>query len=147
MLRPFHTRFIDEYRCDFNGAAAYIRAGGKNKDPYSASSELLAREDVCKELVRRAESSTLHGVMTANEILRQLTKIAMGDLQEECIVVEGTGNGFSKARVKNKKVQPKDSLKALELLGKAHQIWVDRVKTEDVPHIVDDIGGGDTDEN
>ncbi|MBS5794875.1 MAG: terminase small subunit, partial [Clostridiales bacterium] len=50
---------------------------------------------------------------------------------EETIVIEGQGDGISKARKIRKEVSPKDRLKAAELLGKRYNLFTDKIQLED----------------
>jgi phage terminase small subunit len=68
--------------------------------------------------------------MDIQEIQERLTRIARGETIEETVVVEGTGQGFSEARVVQKKVTPKDQVKALELLGKANGMFIEKHQVE-----------------
>lgn len=132
-------RFVDEYMIDYNGSQACIRAGYSEKSSEDIAQRLLKREDVSAEIQRRTMLITSKKIATAQELLEMLTVIARGDDTEECVVLQGKGGGVSRAKIVNKKVVPKDKLKAIELLGKAHQMFVERIKIEDAPKILDDI--------
>lgn len=132
-------RFVDEYMLDMNGQAAAIRAGYAPSCASATAAVLLKNKWVQEEIARRTEMLRSHKIADAQEVLELLTKIARGEEIEECVVVEAVGRGITKAGIINKVVVPRDKLRALELLGKAHQIFVDRVKMEEVPTIIDDI--------
>lgn len=48
----------------------------------------------------------------------------------ETVVVEGTGKGFSKARILGKHPEEQERLKAAELLGKRYGMFRDRVEAD-----------------
>ena len=77
--------------------------------------------------------------MDIQEIQERLTNMARGNLEEEVIVVTGDGEGYSSAHVMKKQIGAKDQAKALELLGKANGLFVDKVQNMSPPQIVDDI--------
>ena len=52
--------------------------------------------------------------------MQHLSAAVRGELNEDVVVVEGTGKGFSKAKVITKKIGEKDRLKAAELLLKRY---------------------------
>ena len=59
-----------------------------------------------------------------------------GEIQEEVIVVEGSGDGYSSARVMTKQISEKDRLKAAELLAKRYGILTDKVKLDVTPIVI-----------
>ena len=64
-------------------------------------------------------------IATAQEIQEFLTKQMRGEEVEECVVVEGVGDGRSQATTINKKITPKDQQKAAETLAKIKQLFND----------------------
>ena len=70
-----------------------------------------------------------------------LTKIIREELDEEKLMSEGTGEGYSKIVSKRQKASLKERLKALELLGKMKGAFVENVNvTGNVPvTFVDDL--------
>ena len=64
-----------------------------------------------------------------------------GEITEEVVVVEGTGDGCSDARVVDKQISARDRLRAAELLGKRYQLFTDKVDvTGAMPVVlVDDV--------
>lgn len=65
-----------------------------------------------------------------DEVLKYLTSVLRGESKSTEIVVEGIGDGSSKARTIQKEPSEKDRLKAAELLGKRYGIYTDRVETD-----------------
>ena len=65
-----------------------------------------------------------------DEILRYLTSVMRGESKSAVIVVEGTGEGCSDARVVYKPPDEKERTKAAELLGKRHSLWTEKIDIE-----------------
>ncbi|ARO62400.1 Uncharacterized protein B5E38_4978 [Bacillus cereus] len=74
-------------------------------------------------------------IASAHEVLARLTAVARQDTFDEHVTP--SGNKVIK------KVDNKDFLKALEMLGKAHGIFIDKKQTEQKTTIVVDIEGMD----
>ncbi len=126
-LKDKQKGFCLEYLKDFNATQAAIRAGYSKKTACEQSSRLLANVKVqlyIKELTENLDKKKIMGVQ---EIQERLTALARGETMEEIVVVENTGDYSSEARVIKKKVSAKDQVKALELLGKANGIFVEKV--------------------
>jgi hypothetical protein len=79
-MKVLHTRFVQEYLVDRNGAAAAVRAGYSSKTARQIAHELLTRPDVA-EAVRAGEAeiaakaqvtraAVLHGFQEAIELGR-----------------------------------------------------------------------------
>ncbi|WP_395976221.1 terminase small subunit [Christensenella sp. MSJ-20] len=110
-------RFCDEYLIDCNATQAAIRAGYSPKTAQAIGSENLKKPVVKKYIDEHLEISHNDAVMSAEEVLMRLTEIA-----------------------RDKKERAGNTLKALELLGKRHKLFVDRVEQElnggDVPVVI-----------
>ena len=61
------------------------------------------------------------------EVLQHLTSVMRKDSKAQVVVVEGTGEGRSKARLIEKTPDEKEATKAAELIGKVHGIFTDKV--------------------
>ena len=66
--------------------------------------------------------------MDIQEIYERLTLMARGEIEEDCVVVVGEGDGYSSPRNFKKQITPKDQAKALELLGKANGMFIEKVQ-------------------
>ena len=142
------SKKVDERRKKFakyiaQGMAKYpaaIKAGYSENYAKSSSCKIMENVGVAKEVAKLNKHIECAEIMNVSEIQKRLTSIARGEDQEECIVIEGQGEGISQASLFKKKVTPKDQLKALELLGKANMLFIDRIiKTDEVPQIIDDL--------
>ncbi len=119
--------FCLEYLKDFNGTQAAIRAGYSKQSANEQAAKMLAKVSIQNEIARQNAKVEKTNIMTIQEIQERLTAIARGESDEEVIVVEGTGDGCSQARNVSKKASTKEQVKALELLGKANAMFVDKV--------------------
>jgi phage terminase small subunit len=90
-------RFIEEYVKDWNGAQAAIRAGYSERTARAIASELLTKPDV--------QSAIKKSLPDPDEVIGRIAAIARGQKPG---------------------VEIPHELKALELLGKAHGLFVDR---------------------
>lgn len=123
-------RFCDEYLIDLNATQAAIRAGYSKKTAYSIGQENLKKPDLKKYIDDRMAEKEKELIADQDEVLRYLTSVLRGQSQSTEIVVEGTGNGCSEARVISKNPSEKDKLKAAELLGKRYGIYTDKVEAD-----------------
>lgn len=138
-ITPKQEKFCLEYLKDFNGTQAAIRAGYSKKTANEQAVRLLAKvsiQNYIKEINSKVEKSS---IMDIQEIQERLTAMARGEIQEEVIVVTGDGDGYSSAQVMKKQIGAKDQAKALELLGKANSLFVDKIQNMAPPQIYDDI--------
>lgn len=139
LLTPKQQQFCLEYLKDFNGTQAAIRAGYSKKTANEQAARMLANVNIqnyIREINNTIQKST---IMDVQEIQERLTKVARGDLEEDVVVVLGDGEGYSTAKVVKKQIGAKDQVRALELLGKANSLFVDKIQNLSPPQIVDDI--------
>lgn len=142
-------RFADEYLIDLNATRAYrvVYPSVKKDEVAAAAAVRLLRNVKVKEYIDNCLEE-IHNEKTANaqEVMEYLTSVLRGKSTSEEIVVEGCGDGFSKARTMKKKPSEKDRLKAAELLGKRFGLYTDKVEMDaDLElNITIDYGGSDT---
>ena len=120
-------KFCYEYLKDFNGTKAAIRAGYAKNSANEQAARMLAKDSIqsfIKELNGKIEKKD---IMDIQEIQERLTSMARGETTEEVVVTENVGDFTSVAKVLSKKVSAKEQVKALELLGKANALFVDKV--------------------
>lgn len=123
-------RFCLEYLKDFNATQAAIRAGFSPNSARTQSADLLAKPNIQAFIAQINQRVEKKAIMDIQEIQERLTAMARGESIEETVVVEGQGDGYSKARTFTKKVSAKEQAKALELLGKANGLFVDKIQAE-----------------
>ena len=140
--------FCDEYianKC--NGTLAYKKAYPNIKNDMvagSAASRLLKNVEVKTYISGRLEE--LHDERTADakEVIEYLTSVLRGQSKAEVVVVEGTGEGCSEARLMDKTPDEKERLKAAELLGKYYALFTERTQAEGgVVQIINNIPRSD----
>ena len=144
-LTPKQLRFCIEYLKDFNGTQAAIRSGYSKKTANQQAARLLANVNIQNQIKENNQKVDRSNIMDVQEIQERLTQMARGDLDEEVVVVTGDGDGYSSAHVMKKQIGAKDQAKALELLGKANGLFVDKVQNMNPPQIVDDIPPNEVD--
>ena len=144
-MTPKQEKFCVEYLVDLNGTQAALRAGYSERTARSIANQLLTKLDIQNRINEIRKTEFQKRIMTIEEIEARLADAARGDLEEEVVIVEQTGDFCSRARVVTKQIAAKDQIKALELLGKRNQLFVDRLQmsAEVVPVIVDDIPDDD----
>lgn len=125
--------FADEYLIDLNATRAYrvaYPAVKKDETAKSAGSRMLTNVNVKKYINERLEEIHSEKTADAKEVMEYLTSVLRGESQSEEIVVEGLGDGLSKAKTMEKAPSEKDRLKAAELLGKRYSLFTDKVEME-----------------
>lgn len=114
-------RFADEYLIDCNATRAYLVAYPTVKREAAAracASRLLSKANVRAYIDERLEELRSEKIADAREVLEYLTAVVRGESTAEIVVVEGCGDGCSKARALEKHPDERERLKAAELLGK-----------------------------
>ena len=123
-------RFCDEYLIDLNATQAAIRTGYSEKTAKEQGSRLLTKANVKEYIAERMAEKEKALIADQDEVLKYLTSVLRGEGHEEMVVVEGCGDGVSRATTVTRDVCPKDRLKAAELLGKAHMLFTDKVQQD-----------------
>ena len=126
-LREKQKRFCDEYLIDLNATQAAIRAGYSGKNARNIASENLAKPNIKKYIEDRMAQKATKLIADQDEVLKYLTGVMRNEESEEVVIVEGTGDGCSEARVIKKDASIKDRVKAAELLGKRYSLFTDKV--------------------
>lgn len=127
-LTAKQERFINEYLIDLNASAAAIRAGYSPKYADRMGYKLVENSRVKEAIKEKMQSKDDETIAKQDEVLRYLTSVLRGEIEEECIIVEGQGDGYSRASVEHKQVSPKDRNKAAELLGKRYSLFTDKIE-------------------
>lgn len=125
--------FADEYLIDLNATRAYRAAYPnckKNSSADAAARKLLGKARIREYIDARLEEMRSKRVADAQEVMEHLTEMMRGEINEEMVVVEGTGDGCSAARIVEKQVSARDRLKAAELLGKRYGLYTEKVETD-----------------
>lgn len=159
-------RFADEYIINANATDAAIKAGYSEKTARSQGQRLLTKVDISEYIKKRMDEIQDEKILTQKQILVMLSEIASGQAKETTVVTTKVAelmtdpvNGKS-VKVYNEIPQlveyptkNSDRNKALELLGKRHQMWTDKVdinaivtETKKFDDIVSQLGGDGLDE-
>ena len=134
-------RFADEYIISGNATEAAIKAGYSEKYANTNASKLLQNTTVKAYIDERLKELSDRKIANQQEVLEYLTAVLRGETQSEIVVVEGQGEGVSRAKPMQKAPDEKERLKAAELLGKRMGLFKDKLDvTANVPVI---ISGGD----
>ena len=142
-LNRKQSLFVDEYLRDMNATQAAMRAGYSKRSAYSIGSENLRKPEIAAEIQRRLDEKK----MTADEDLVRLSEMARADISEfikeggaiNWEVVRKKGYLVKKIRhnaFKNSEIELHDSLHALELIGKAHRLFVERFETDNKLNVI-----------
>ena len=128
--------FCREYIVDLNATQAAIRAGYSKRTAEALASRLLRNVNIRSRIKELQDKVFEDGMMSAAEALWRLSKAGRGELKEEVVVTEGIGDGFSEAKIIKKQISARDQIKALELMGKRHDLFSSDTKIEMVPVII-----------
>ena len=135
-----HEKFCHEYIKDMNATQAAIRTGYSKNTANRIGSRLLSNVDIKSRVAELRDAYLDENIMTAKQVEYELTRIALGLSKEKQVVIEGTGEGCSEARIIDKPPDERSRLKALELMAKRHRI-LSGDTTIDVQSVI--IMGGD----
>ena len=135
-MTPRQEKFCVEYLIDLNATQAAIRAGYSKRTAEALASRLLRNVNIRGRIKELQDKVFEDGMMSAAEALWRLSKAGRGELKEEVVVTEGVGDGFSEAKIIKKQISARDQIKALELMGKRHDLFSSDTKIERVPVIL-----------
>lgn len=136
-----HEKFCHEYIKDMNATQAAIRTGYSEKTAKMQGSRLMTNDDIKARVAELREDYFNENIMTAQQVEYELTRIALGLSKEKQVVIEGTGEGCSEARIIDKPPDEKSRLKALELMAKRHRILSGDTTIDIKPVLI--VGGDD----
>lgn len=136
-----HEKFCHEYIKDMNATQAAIRTGYSEKTAKMQGSRLMTNDDIKTRVAELREAYFNENIMTAQQVEYELTRIALGLSNEKQVVIEGTRDGCSEARIIDKPPDEKSRLKALELMAKRHRILSGDTTIDIKPVLI--VGGDD----
>lgn len=160
-LTEKQRRFVDYYVETGNASEAARRAGYAEKAAYRTGSENLRKPQVKTAIDARLKELEDKRIAKADEVMQFLTSTLRGEVKEERVVVEGTGDGMSDARIIKVQVSARDRLEAAKSLLKRYPMQLDAKEQklrlqkleaeiraaeqvdDDAVTIVDDLGDGD----
>ena len=124
-LTEKQRRFVDYYVETGNASEAARRAGYAEKAAYRTGSENLRKPQVKAAIDARLKEIEDKRIAKADEVLQFLTSTLRGEVKEERVVVEGTGEGRSDARIITVQVSARDRLGAAKSLLKRYPMQLD----------------------
>ena len=127
-LTTKQQRFCDEYLIDLNATQAAIRAGYSKKTANRIGTENLSKLVIREYIENRMAEKEAALIANQDEVLKYLTSVLRGQSKSTEIVIEGLGDGSTKARKMEKEPSEKDKLKAAELLGKRYGLYTGKVE-------------------
>lgn len=129
-LTEKQKRFADYYIETGNITEAAVKAGYSKKTARVIGQENLLKPAIKDYIDEKLEAMQDERTASAKEVLEFLTKSMRGEIKEEVVVVEGTGDGTSEARTVKKQIGLRDRIKSAELLGKRYRLFTDKVEVE-----------------
>lgn len=163
-LTEKQRRFVDYYVETGNATEAARRAGYSQKTAEAIGLENLGKPRIKFAINARLKELEDKRIAKADEVMQFLTSTLRGEVKEERVVVEGTGDGRSDARIIKVQVSARDRLEAAKSLLKRYPMQLDakeqklrlqkleaEIKAaeqvdDDAVTIVDDLGEGDGDD-
>ena len=115
-LTEKQQRFIDYFIQSANATQAALLAGYSQKTSYSQGQRLLKNVEIKSVIDEKLRIMESERIAKNQEVLELLTAVMRGEIEEEIVVVVGTGHGKSEAIKINKAPSTKDRLKAAEIL-------------------------------
>lgn len=134
-------RFADEYIISGNATEAAIKAGYSKKTARSIADENLTKPDIKTYIDEKLKELSDKKIADQHEVLAYLTSVLRGETQSEIVVVEGQGEGISRAKPMQKAPDERERLKAAELLGKRMGLFKDKLDVTANATVI--ISGGD----
>lgn len=164
-LTEKQRRFVDYYVETGNASEAARRAGYSEKTAGWIGQENLQKPTIKAAIDARLRELEGKRIANAAEVLEFLTSALRGEVTDENVVVEGTGEGCSEARIIETRISSKDRLNAAQQLLKRFPRQMDVAEQEarikrlaselerlekangvESVQIVDDLREDDTDE-
>lgn len=129
-LTPKQEAFVDAYIETGNASEAARRAGYSPK-----TAEAMGRENLRKPTIKQAIEARMVEIRSKRtaditEVMEFLTSALRGELTDENIVTEGTGDGCSEARIIETRISSKDRLNAAQQLLKRFPRQMDVAEQE-----------------
>ena len=131
-LTEKQKRFADYYIETGNITEAAIKAGYSKKTARVIGQENLQKPAIKSYIDEKLEAMQDERTASAKEVLEFLTKSMRGELDEEVVVIEGTGDGTSEARKIKKQIGLRERIKSAELIGKRYRLFTDKVEVDGV---------------
>ncbi len=155
-------RFCQEYLISLNATDAAIKAGYSKKSARSVGQENLTKPDIKNYIAEKLQEIEDSKIMDAKEVMERLTAVGRREVSEHQVVTlrnktekwvpTGEDGALKKmiiesetAEVVEMPAKISDVNKALELMGKRHALFTDKVDLQ-TGDIVIKVGEWDEDE-
>ena len=132
-------RFCQEYVATGNATLSAINAGYSERSAKQVGQKLLTNHDLQMRIKELSGEVLNSKIADAREMQEHLSAIIRGESDEEVIVVEGCGDGFSEAVTKKKKPSQNDRIKAMQLLARMQGV----LDNNQTINVVIPVYGGD----
>lgn len=119
-LTEKQKRLVDYFIETGNQTEAAIKAGYSKKNARFIASKTLDLPYVKAFLEKRLKEIEENRIAKAKEVMEFLTSSMRGEIKEEVVVVEGTGDGCSEAKTIEKQIGANDRIKAAVQLAKRY---------------------------
>ena len=164
-LTEKQRRFVDYYVETGNATESARRAGYSSKTAEAIGLENLGKPRIKAAIDARLRELEDKRIAKADEVMQFLTSTLRGEVKEERVVVEGTGEGRSDARIIKVQVSARDRLEAAKSLLKRYPMQLDAKEQklklqkleaeiraaeqvdDDAVTIVDNLGDGDDEDD
>jgi phage terminase small subunit len=137
-LTPKQKKFADYFIEYGNQTKAAIEAGYSKASARTMGAELMKKDYIREYIDEIVSLKDAERIANQDEILGFLTSVMRGDVTEQVPLLDG--DGYQKLAQLDA-AQPKDRIKAAELLGKRYAMWTDKqnIDANVGVMIVDDI--------
>ncbi|WP_414046651.1 terminase small subunit [Macrococcus equi] len=148
-LTDKQKRFANEYLKHLNATKSAKLAGYSEKTAYSIGNELLKKPEIKEYIDSQKKLIMDQYILDTKEVLYLLSRIARGEELEEKEVIIKRAEFMTNPDTKRQNIvynenvekvytEPKisDKNKALELLGKYHVLWTDKVNLSDFEPVI-----------
>jgi phage terminase small subunit len=134
-------RFCQEFAKTGNATLSAINSGYSEKTANEQGARLLANASIRERIKELQGEIKNKNIMDAREMQEHLTSIIRQESEEEVIVVEGCGDGYSEATTKTKTPSQSDRIKAIQLLARMQGV----LDSGNTVNVVVPIFGGEND--
>ncbi|HEB2319240.1 TPA: terminase small subunit [Staphylococcus aureus] len=139
--------------CYGNATKSAVHAGYSEKTAYSQGQRMLKNVEI-QNYIKEAETKLFdENIMSGKEVLYRLTRTARGEHTEVEVIVTKTGDYKENPdtgkmqlvydehiHLVSKSPKISDQNKSLELLGKYHKLWTEKLEAElTTPTFIEDV--------
>jgi phage terminase small subunit len=144
-LTAKQQRFADYYIELGNASKAALKAGYSKRSAHNIAAENMTKPAIKAYIAERMAEKDKERIASQDEVLQFLTDVMRGNITEQIPLLDGDGY----QRLANlDAAQPKDRIKAAELLGKRYAMWTDKKEIDaEVGVVIVDDTGNDEDED